>query len=147
MTPYDQGYQDAIRHIYTALGMAITQPLDEDHALGYLKILKRERDEARAAYEAETLSTAQMASECTRLHGLWHAAEERGNKLDSALRGLMSAEEATIDEFNAEEIDALEAAMDTARRALGILGQNAESEGPPPSRPEFKQEASGGSLH
>ena len=24
---------------------------------------------------------------------------------------------------------------------------NAESEGPPPSRPEFKQDASGGSLH
>lgn len=93
MTPYDQGYQDAIRHIYTALGMAITQPLDEDHALGYLKILKRERDEARAAYESETLSTAQMAkritdleAECTRLHDHWHKAEEAKQRAAKIMR-------------------------------------------------------------
>jgi len=36
-----------------------------------------------------------------------------------ALRGLMEAEEATIEGFNAEEIDALESAMAEARRVLG----------------------------
>lgn len=42
--------------------------------------------EAQQAYEAETLSTAQMAkritdmeAECTRMHSLWHGAEEKLN--------------------------------------------------------------------
>lgn len=81
MTPYDQGYQDAIRHIYQALEMAITQPLDEDKALGYLKTLKQERDESRAAYEAETLSTAEMAKQICKLARDKALLLEKGERL------------------------------------------------------------------
>lgn len=72
MKSYDHGYQDAIRHIYTALEMSITQPLDEDHALGYLKILKRERDQVREAYETQQCQINNLAKALT---GAMHRLE------------------------------------------------------------------------
>ena len=51
----------------------------------------------------------------------------------SALRGLMRAEEATIDDFNAKEIDGLESAMNDARKVIddhapAAIGYSAEYE-------------------
>jgi hypothetical protein len=51
------------------------------------------------------------------------------------LRKLLEAEEATVEEFNAKEIDGLEAAMTQARRVLGILGHNDTAQATPTKRP------------
>ena len=98
MTPYDQGYKDAVRHAYEAAGLAITIPLNEDMLFAHLRemrkyrhgyesiqherdharacekkandrqaVLAMERDEARQAYEQETLSTLEMAKRIVEL--------------------------------------------------------------------------------
>jgi uncharacterized coiled-coil protein SlyX len=108
---------------------AMTKTLDK--AGDMLELMTKTATENREAYEAETLSTLEMAKRITQLEGEVAAWSRRAlneqrmvAETSAALRGLLEAEEATIDEFNAKEIDGLESAMNEARRVFGILGQN-----------------------
>jgi uncharacterized coiled-coil protein SlyX len=108
---------------------AMTKTLDK--AGDMLELMTKTASANREAYEAETLSTMEMAGRITQLEGEVAAWSRRAlneqrmvAETSAALRGLLEAEEATIDEFNAKEIDGLESAMNEARRVLGILGQN-----------------------
>jgi hypothetical protein len=62
--------------------------------------------------------------------GLQQAYEDMRDRvleLEDALKHMVEAEEATIEDFNAKEIDGLESAMNHARRVLESQREAAES--------------------
>ncbi len=83
--------------------------------------LKTARDEARAAYEADVNLWRNRHSE---LFMAADKANEYIRELETALRGLIEAEEATVEEFNAKEIDGLEVAMNHARAILAPASES-----------------------
>jgi uncharacterized coiled-coil protein SlyX len=71
--------------------VAMTKAIDK--AGDMMDLMTKTATENREAYQAETLSTIEMTnrimnleSECARLHGHWHAAEERANVAESRLK-------------------------------------------------------------
>lgn len=91
-TPYNKGYREAIRHLYEAAGMAITSPCDEDILIAHVKQLRQyrdqyhamegERDEARAAYENETLASVSQRGFTSKINLAWFKHRKRLRALE-----------------------------------------------------------------